>query len=81
MALPSTPRTLAEAKALQYSELSAAEIAAVPVTHGAVNAVAQDCMTLPPNSLCSETACVNGTKVAFYCDDTGGCTKAVIIPC
>jgi hypothetical protein len=76
-----TPGTLQDALNQGHQSLTATEIAAVPTTHGTVNPVVVDCTTLPPGTKCGETGCIGGTKIVFYCDNSGGCTTAVKVPC
>jgi hypothetical protein len=39
------------------------------------------CDAQNPGDKCSETNCIDGYKIVLYCDESGGCSRAVKVRC
>ena len=75
-----TPKTLKEALARNFKELTDQEKSARR-PHFAAALSAPSCAAKRPGDLCSEGGCVDGKKLVMYCDNSNGCTHWVEMPC
>jgi hypothetical protein len=53
---------------------------AVRAKHGRA-LISRDCSTLKPGEICKEYKCVDGYRLVFRCNKTGGCTEAEYVKC